>query len=159
MNSSKTTAKHSTSNGLASPDSTSFAAGSLPQHNNESSNETDGSSSSSSCCEQILVKNCELGNDVAVHLLTDSDLCEMEMFVQGSSDSVCVLLMEKGSLSDVTALKKIVRFLFTLRIVSYSTDPLHKLRQVYCIILWPFWLLLFFPIFIPLMCVLLVFWK
>lgn len=107
MNSSKTTAKHSTSNGLASPDSTSFAAGSRPQHSNESSSETDGSSSSSSSCEQILVKNCELGKDVAIHPPTDSDLCEMEMFVQGSSDSVCVLLMEKGSLSDVTALKKI----------------------------------------------------
>lgn len=113
INSSKTTSNNSASNGLVLPDSsTSYAAGSRPQQNDESSSETDGSSS----CEQILVKNCELGNDIAIHSPTD-DLCEMEMFVQGSSDSVCVLLMEKGSLSDVTALKKIVRSVFTLRIV------------------------------------------
>lgn len=123
MNSSKITAKHSTANGLVSPNTSAFeAAGSCPEQSNESSSETDDRSS----CEQIiLVENCEFEHDVANHPPTD-DLREMEMFVHGSSDSVCVLLMEKGSSSDVMALKKIVRFFcvyalcFVLRILRIN---------------------------------------
>lgn len=35
-------------------------------------------------------------------------LVELEMFVHGTSDSVCVLLMESGALSDVHMLKAVV---------------------------------------------------